>query len=131
MSALYDITFKRLHKDNFRPIHAGDDYDHDFVIFRAGSSLDLTGAKVWFTVKEKTTDSDSQAKLAYDSTDTTEIEITDATAGKFTIHLKSDDTADLEGVWLYDIKTKLSTDKIIRIARGVIEFLPNITRASS
>ena len=131
MSAKYDITVDFLTKSNFRPIHAGDDYDHDFIVFRAGSSLDITGSKLWFTVKERSTDTDSQAKLAYTSTDVTEMEITDPTGGKFTLHLKAADTTNLEGTWLYDIQVKLSTDKLITIARGVIEFLPNITRALS
>jgi hypothetical protein len=129
MSARYDITEAFLVKSNYRPIHAGDDYDHSFTVERAGAALDLGGAKIWFTVKKDTNDADSEAKLQYVSTDVTEIEITDGPNGKFVIHLKDTDTHDMEGTWNYDIKSLLNTGKILRIARGVIQFLPNITQA--
>ena len=129
MSAKYDMTESFLVKNNYRPIHAGDDYDHAFTVQRAGVALVLTGAKLWFTVKKDTNDTDSEAKLQYVSTEITEIEITDGAAGQFTIHLKDTDTSDMEGHWNYDIKALLASTKILRIARGTIEFLPNITQA--
>ena len=130
MSVKYDITSEQLIRSSYRPIHAGDDYDHSFTILRAGSPLDLTSAKVWFTVKEDDNDSDSEAKLQYDS-DAADIDITDAGNGQFTIHLSDTDTDDMQGTWSYDIKALLGSGQIIRIARGVIEFLANITQASS
>jgi hypothetical protein len=129
MSAHYDITSDFLMRSNYRPIHAGDDYDHSFTVLRAGLALDLTGAKLWFTVKKDANDADSEAKLQYVSTEITEIEITVPAEGKFVIHLKDTDTQDMEGTWLYDVKALLNTGKILRVARGVIEFLPNITQA--
>lgn len=127
MSAHYDITSNFLVKNNFRPIHAGDDYDHCFTVERVGIPLDFTSAKLWFTVKAKETDTDAEALLQYSSDEISEIEITDAPNGKFVIHLNSPDTADLAGTWYYDVKSKLSTGKILHILRGVIEFLPSIT----
>lgn len=129
MSAQYDITADYLIKSNFRPIHAGDDYDHSFTVERAGAPLDLSGAKIWFTIKEEESDTDAEALLQYDSDTVSDIEITDAVNGKFIIHLQSADTLQLNGVWLYDIKTKLATGKILHIARGTIELLATITRA--
>jgi hypothetical protein len=131
MSAHYDITANYLIKHNFRPIHAGDDYDHAFTIERVGLPLDLTSAKIWFTIKEDENDSDAEAKLQYDTDSITEIEVTDILNGKFVIHLRSADTLSLKGTWLYDIKTKLGTGKILHISRGVIEFLPSITLATA
>jgi len=131
MSVKYDITADYLIRGNFRPIHAGDDYDHCFTVERAGLPLDFTSAKIWFTIKEDINDTDAEAMLQYDSDSVSEIEITDALNGKFTIHLNAADTADFEGTWNYDIKVKLSTDKILRIARGVVQFLPNLTRATT
>jgi hypothetical protein len=131
MSAQYDITSNFLIKSSYRPIHAGDDYDHSFTVERAGLPLDLTGAKVWFTVKKDVADTDDEALLQYSSDAVTELEVTAPVQGKFVIHLKAADTAEMEGIWPYDIKAKLNTTKIVRISRGVIEFLANITQASS
>jgi len=131
MSVKYDITSDYLIRANFRPIHAGDDYDHCFTVERAGAPLDLTSAKLWFTIKADANETDAEAMLQYTSESIAEIEITDILNGKFVIHIAAADTAEFEGTWSYDIKAKLSTDKILRIARGVIQFLPNITRATT
>lgn len=131
MSALYDITADFLRRNNYRPIHAGDDYDHTFVVDRAGAPLNLVGAKLWITLKTSSQDSDASAKLQYTSSDPLDIEVTEPAAGRFIVHFHAADTASLEGTWDYDIKAKLSTTKIIRIARGVIQFLPSITQATS
>ena len=130
MSQLYDITPEALIRAGYRPIHAGDDYSHKFIAKENASAIDLTSAKIWFTIKERSADTDAEAKLQYASSGS-EVELTDPTNGKFTVHLKGSGTADLEGTWLYDIKAKLSSGKLVRLARGVIEFLPNITEASS
>jgi hypothetical protein len=130
MSAYYDITSSALEAAGYRPIHAGDDYTHRFTVERpAGTPLVLTGAKLWFTVKQDAVEADSQALLAYDSEDVSEVEITSGANGQFSVHLQAADTEDLTGSWVYDIKAKLQSGLIIRIARGNIEFLPNITRA--
>jgi hypothetical protein len=128
MSARYDITADYLIKSGFRPIHSGDDYDHSFTVERAGTPLDLTGAKIWFTVKESFNESDAEALLAYSSDDTSQIEITNVLNGEFIVHLKAADTEVMAGTWSYDIQVKLGTGKIITIARGVIEFLPHVTQ---
>lgn len=131
MSVKYDITSEYLTRSSFRPIHAGDDYDHKFTVQRAGSDLDLTSATLWFTIKDDFNDTDSEALLQYSSDTPANIEITAPTGGEFTIHLNDTDTATLQGTWNYDIKAKLGTGKMLRIAYGVIEFLPNITQAVS
>jgi hypothetical protein len=46
------------------------------------------------------------------------------------VHFHANDTAHLEGVWLYDIKIKAVDGKFLRAARGTIEFLPNLTQAT-
>jgi hypothetical protein len=87
MSVQYDITAEYLIKSGYRPIHAGDDYDHSFTVNRSGSPLDLTSAKLWLTIKEDIEDEDSEAKLQYDSTNPAEIEISvTPTDGSFVIH---------------------------------------------
>lgn len=132
MSAQYDITAYGLESAGFRPIHAGDDYDHKFTVERPpGSPLNLTGAKLWFTIKRDSKETDAQAQLLYSTDDIAEIEITNAVGGEFTIHLQSSDTGSLEGTWCYDIKAKLAAGNIIRLARGTIEFLKCITHTTT
>lgn len=129
MSVEYNITAETLEAANFRAIHAGDDYDHDFTATRGGVVLNLTDAKIWFTIKEDSKLGDAQAKLQIDS-DGAEITITDAAAGEFTVHLRDTATNGLEGLWPYDIKVRLGAagSAIVRLARGKIEFLSNLTR---
>ena len=127
MSAQYDITSDFLIKSGYRPIHAGDDYDHSFTVERAGAPLNNM-AKIWFTVKEDFVDPDSEAKLQYSTDESSEIEITDPLNGAFVLHLQAADTEELAGTWQYDLQAKLTTGKIITLARGVIEFLPHVTQ---
>jgi hypothetical protein len=129
MSAQYDITAEYLIKSGYRPIHAGDDYDHSFTVTRAGAPLNLTAAKIWFTVKEDCVDPDSEAQLQYTTDDTSEIEITNPTGGVFIVHLKAADTTNMAGTWQYDLQARLNTGKIITLAHGVIEYLPHVTQA--
>lgn len=132
MSAKYDITAEYLIRSNFRPIYAGDDYDHSFTVERPpGTALPLTGAKIWFTVKEDITQADEEALLQYTTDDSSQIEIISAPDGSFVIHLKSDDTGEMAGTWVYDIQVKLDTGKVITIAQGVIEFLPQVTQTKT
>jgi len=130
VSVKHNITADALEAAGHRAIHAGDDYDHQFTVTRGGVALDLTGAKVWFTIKESSRLSDDKSKLQADS-ETGDITITDFFNGKFTVHLRDTETAGLEGLWPYDIKARLGAAgaEIIRLARGEIEFLPSLTRA--
>lgn len=128
MSVRYDITADLLLAGGFRQLHAGDDYDHDFVVQRGGSVFDLTGAKVWFTVKEDSVETDAQAKLQLDSDTPANLEITDAPNGEFTVHFLKAATEDLEGLWDYDIQVLTAGGQVFTWARGKIEFLENLTR---
>lgn len=130
VSNLYDMSANALEYDGYRPIHAGDDYGHDFTAeITSGSPYNIS--KVWFTIKHDSIDADADALLQYDSDTITDIEITDGPNGAFTLHIQAADTADLEGTWFYDIQILTSGGNIVTVARGNIEFLPNITRAVS
>lgn len=133
MSAKLDITSDRLQQDSYRVIHAGDDYDIQFTAVRNGVALDITGATIYFTVKDDEIKTDANAKLQLSTALIAEVEITDATAGEFTVHLVgsgSKSTASLSGQELpYDIQAILASGTKITLARGVIEFLAQITRA--
>lgn len=133
MSEKYDITAQNLLRRKARGLHAGDSYTHSFTASRGGIALDLTGAKIWFTVKQHTQETDAEAKLQLTSDDAAEIEITSALEGIFAVKFVGEGaktTADLEGEWIYDIQIRLSTNEIITLTYGKIEFLPNITRTT-
>ena len=134
MSAKLDITEDRLSQASFRALHAGDTYDMGFTVERAGSPLNIVGATIYLTVKEDEIKPDADAKLQLSTADAAEIEITDGPNGRFTVHfvgvgLKS--TANIVGEYPYDIQVKLAAGTIITVARGVIEFLEQITRATA
>lgn len=137
MSVKYDMTVDAMIGATFRPIHAGDDYDHRFTALRGGVALPLTGtAKIWLTIKENSVEQDAQAKLQLSSAQVTEIEITDGAAGAFTVKFRgtgTKSTGDLEGLWLYDLTAKLDDPEatLITLAYGKIEFLPNLTRTTA
>lgn len=136
MSQQLDITELSLRAGSFRPLHAGDSYDYKWSITRAGVALDLTSAQVWFTVKESLTQQDSDALLQLISTDSNEIEITDALNGELTVKFRGTgaqqkNTSDLAGLWDYDLQVRLGgSSEIITVAYGKIEFLQNLTRAT-
>lgn len=128
MSARYDITADFLLKSGYRALHAGDDYNHTFSVEHPpGVPLSLTGAKIWLTIKESDTDSDAASKLQYSNSVPPQIQITDGPNGVFVVGFQATDTQDLAGSWLYDIQVRLSSLKILTVARGIIEFLPHIT----
>lgn len=127
VSSLYDMTANAMEYAGNRPLHAGDDYNHDFIVQGiAGVALPIT--KAWFTIKFRTKDADTDAVLQYVSTDAAKLEITDGPNGLLTVKFNAADTEDLEGPWFYDLQV-LSGGKVETVARGNIEFLPNITRA--
>jgi hypothetical protein len=134
MSVKHDILADDLARQGFRVLHAGDDYDYTFTVTRDGSPLDLTGAKLWLSVKGSRVESDAEAKLQLTEADG--ISITNAAGGVFVVQFRGEGaktTANLAGKWPYDMQAKLSgaAPNLITLARGTIEFLPNITRSVS
>jgi hypothetical protein len=129
-----DITAEYLRSLSYRTLHAGDDYYYKFYVTIGDAPLNLTGSKIWMTIKEVSIKTDAEAKLQLSSAVPTEIEITNATYGEFVVKFTKDKTSDLEGQWGYDLQVKALMDgetKIITVAWGIIEFLPNITRATT
>lgn len=134
MSVKHDITADNLRGDGARVLHAGDSYTHTFTLKRGGVAVDLTGAKIWFTVKDSNRAEDAAARLQLDSTDASQIEITDAEAGVIEVKLVgtgAKSTELLAGRKLYDLQVLLASGELITWAHGTIEFLPGITRATS
>jgi len=135
MSIVYNITSDDLSAAGYRTLHAGDDYRHRFYLTSGEDEdpFDLSpiGTKIWFTIKESSIKSDINSKLQLSTSDNIEI-ISPPTLGEFVVKFNSEDTQDLEGTWLYDMQVRGFKDgsfKILTVARGLIEFLPNLTRA--
>ena len=139
MSTELNLTAEWFRSQNKRPLHAGDDYDFKVQLQRNAAPLPLTSGKVWLTVKEASLKADTEAKLQLSSASSAEIEITDVPNGKVTVKFRggsgaSKPTDDLEGQWSYDLQVKALIDgvaKVMTVAYGFIEFLPNITRSTT
>jgi len=134
MSVEHNILAEELARQGFRVLHAGDDYDYTFTVTRGGAALDLSSAKMWLTVKGSRVESDSEAMLQLTEADG--ITISNPSGGVFVVNFRGEgakSTADLAGKHPYDIQARLSgaAPNLITLARGIIEFLPNITRSTN
>jgi hypothetical protein len=95
-------------------------YDEDDTV------VDITGATVFFTVKEKPTDLDTAAVLKKDVTT-----LTNPTSGNTLITTTPTDSASLLGNYLYSIKIKMFTGEIYNLKEGNICFKKAITERTS
>ena len=86
-------------------------YDEDVEL------LNITGATILFTVKNKPTDADASAVLSKTVTS-----LADPQNGEFKIELTDANTESLIGNYIYDIKIKLATGEIYTLAEGFICF---------
>lgn len=102
----------------------------------AGTPVGLTGAKLWFTVKTKTSDADVDAVIQKRNTAAgggdTEIKVIDASGGHLEIYLVPADTDSMDpGIYIFDVQTILSDDKTYTVLRGRISFKEDVTKAQS
>lgn len=135
MSLQYPILEKTLRGMGKRALIAGDTYDLAVTLKRNGAVYDLSGATVQFTVKSDFKSPDSAALLLLDSDSSSEIEITDAPNGAFTLKFRHSatpqkSTTPLSGRYWYDLQVKDSSSNLYTWARGPIEFLPGVTQAT-
>jgi len=87
-----------------------------------GSAKNITGWTIYFTVKEKITDTDANAKINHDVTDHL-----DATSGKTLISLTQNDTNRI-GNYYYDITYKDNEGNIGVLYYGRITFKEKTTQ---
>jgi hypothetical protein len=93
---IYDLTFLRIVDELVNPMTT--------------TPVDLTGATIYFTIKDWLWDADSEAILQLDSTGS-KVVITDATNGKFTVKVEKEDLINLPtDKYRYDIQVKLGQD---------------------
>ena len=114
-----------------------DDRTLEVVVNSAADSIpvDLTGAAIWFTVKQQTSDTDDAAQVQKKNTlaggDDTQIEIASpATDGMFSVYLVPSDTELVTaGSYMYGIRITLSNNKTYTVVRGQFIFTSSMTEA--
>ena len=79
-------------------IYKGTTEGYELLFYEDGLLIDITGWKIYFTVKEKMNDSDANAKIAK-----TISSHEDATNGKTLIELSKADTNITKGNYYYSI----------------------------
>jgi len=107
-------------------IYRGDDRTIHLHVVNAitGDDINITGWKVYFTIKENKDDSDEDAKIRKDITTHTH-----PTEGKTDILLTHEDTYILTpGTNFYDIQIKKVDGTIQTFVSGEIDVLEDITR---
>jgi hypothetical protein len=100
-------------------VYGGDDARLELTLLdRDGTPLDLTGATLtWGMAPRRSSD----AALTKTSEDASEIEITDAVAGRAIVKLLADDTDDLsETVYLHELKITDATGKTETLLTGTL-----------
>lgn len=101
-------------------IWRGDTWEEDWVLTQEdGNPFDLTGVKLFFTVKTDPTIADVSANLRLTSTPSSGITITDAANGEVSLSITQSQTAALTPQsYYYDIQVVTATPKVYTLARG-------------
>lgn len=112
---------------NLSPLYRGDSREYSLSFTDSqGVKIDITGWKVYFTLKKNEVDGDSNASVKKDVT-----EHEAPTEGKTKIVLASADTDNLEpGEYHYDIQVKTANGSIMTVAKGRMAIKVDITRRS-
>lgn len=107
------------------------------VHYESGAAVDLSDSKIWFTVKQKTSDPDTSAILSKKNelaggADTEILIVEPAENGQAQVFLTPDDT-DLvnPGVYSYDVQVLLANGKTYTTVRDQIIFKEDVTKAKS
>lgn len=114
---------------DFNDLFRGDSHELDVAIAKDGVPLNITGCTLRFTAKRDKSDPDLEAVISKVSTDSSEIEITDALNGEATIHLVPGDTAALTQVTTlyYDVQVTDGTGRVSTVVSGRIKFKLDVT----
>ena len=108
-----------------KPIYRGDNKTYT-LSFKdsAGNVIDITGWKVYFTMKQRITQSDDEAAVRIDVTTHD-----DPTNGLSSIHLANSQTDDLiPGEYFYDIQVKKPDEMVTTLVVGKIKVEADVTR---
>ena len=111
---------------NLNPIFRGDSREYLLTFTNgAGSAIDISEWKLYFTVKKNYRDDDSKAIIKKD------IDISDhydPENGKTKISLLPEDTEVVPGSYYYDIQAKRAENDIITVLAGKVEIKSDVTR---
>jgi hypothetical protein len=116
-------------------MYRGDSATFDVaVVDAAGAALNLTGTKLWFTVKRWISDLDSRAVVQKTSDSPGQVTLADQTAdpGKATIKVLPADTASLGAdttTLVWDVQILDSAGEMHTVADGSLTVKPDVTRA--
>ena len=95
----------------------------------SGAAVDLTGATIWYTLKEKRSDSDAEAKIQLSSDDSSEINIYDPMNGKARIYIQASHTYSLEPKdYPFDIQVKFPGGSVNTVILGFLKVHEDVTR---
>ena len=89
------------------------------------SLIDITGAILFLTIKNKPSDTDVDAVL---SKTIASVDLTDPMSGNAEIEITSTDCTSLLGNYIYSIKIKLSDGNIYTVSEGNLCFRTEITQ---
>ena len=93
-----------------------------------GDPIDITGWKIYFTMKKSLTQSDAEADLKEDTE-----EHDDPENGLTSIHLSNGQTdtlgsSELPTDYFYDIQVKKTDGSVLTVISGIIKVLADVTR---
>ncbi len=98
----------------------------NFTLKGTSTPFDITGFKLYFTVKNSSKDADTSAIIT--KTQTSHI---NAAQGQSSFALSNTDTEIDPKNYYYDIQAKDASDKIITILKGNFNILADITRSKA
>jgi hypothetical protein len=120
-------------KDTKLEMIRGDDNTYRITVKDEDEEkVDLTGSKIWFTVKKKYTDDDDDAEISLTTDVATELLILDQVAnkGQVMVYVKNVHTQDLsKGYHVYDMQVKTSGAAIKTVLKGPLEVKRDVTRS--
>ena len=107
------------------PLFRGDSREYALTFTdKEGAAIDISGWKVYFTLKKNPLINDDGALLKKDTTDHEA-----PTEGKTKIVLAPSDTDDLKpGDYVYDIQIKKPSGDVITVVKGTLKIEADVTR---
>lgn len=108
----------------------GETYVFDVHAVRDEVPVDLTGAKVWFTMKKNRRDVDASALVQHDSSDSSQqVRIINAVSGVIRVKLVPTDTVNLApSYYPYDVQVKEADGTVTKLERGFVELSRTSTK---
>lgn len=110
----------------------GDSAEFELTVTKDAAPVNLTGGQLRFSAKRSKDDPDADAVVSKVSTDTAQIEITNAAGGLATVKMVPADTEDLteQTVLFYDVQFKDATNRIFTLATGKLKVRLDVTQVT-